>query len=136
MQIITSKENENVKFIKKLKEKKYRKEQKSFLVEGIKLVKEAILENATIKKIVICEECIKNNSIDKKMLYEISKYDCIYVTEAVFNSITDVSSPQGILAVVEQKIEEEEIDYSKDIILILDGVQDPRKFRYYYKNSR
>ena len=113
MQIITSKDNESIKLIKKLKDKKFRTKENCFIVEGIKLVKEAIMENANIKKIVICEECIKNNSIDKKALYEISKYDCIYVTEAVFNTITDVSTPQGILAVVEQQGSEQQIDYSR-----------------------
>ena len=38
--IITSKDNEIIKNIKKLKEKKYRLD--SYIVEGIKMVKEAI----------------------------------------------------------------------------------------------
>ena len=125
MQIITSKENETVKQIKKLKEKKYRTEQNCYIAEGIKLVSEAIVENVDIKKIVICEECIKNNSIDKKMLYEIAKYDCIYVSETVFRTITEVSSPQGILAVIKQENNQEQIDYTQDFILVLDGIQDP-----------
>lgn len=125
MQIITSKDNDTIKTIKKLKEKKYRQEQNSYLVEGIKLVSEAISENAEIQKIVICEECIKNNSIDKKMLYEIAKYECIYVSQKVFNTITEVENPQGLLAVVKQGDKNQKIDYTQDIILILDGIQDP-----------
>lgn len=125
MQIITSKDNDTIKTIKKLKEKKYRQEQNSYLIEGIKLVSEAISENAEIQKIVICEECIKNNSIDKKMLYEIAKYECIYVSQKVFNTITEVENPQGLLAVVKQGDKNQKIDYTQDIILILDGIQDP-----------
>ena len=41
MQVITSKDNEVIKNIKKLKEKKYRDERKEFIVEGIKLIQEA-----------------------------------------------------------------------------------------------
>lgn len=125
MQIITSKDNENIKQIKKLKEKKYRQEQNCYLVEGIKMVREAIIENADIQTIVVCEDCIKDNSIDKKMLYEIAKYNCLYVSEKVFKTITDVESPQGIIAVVKQNKIDEEIDFTQDIILILDGIQDP-----------
>ena len=125
MQIITSKDNETIKQIKKLKEKKYRDIQNCYIVEGIKVVSEAILENMNIKKIVICEDCIKNNSIDKKMLYDIARYDCLYVSEAVFKTITDVSTPQGVLAIIENNKNEVEIDYSEDLILVLDGIQDP-----------
>jgi len=57
MQIISSKDNEQIKYIKKLKDKKFRDETKEYLVEGIKLVKEAIEENVTIKMIVVCEDC-------------------------------------------------------------------------------
>ena len=125
MQIITSKDNETIKSIKKLKEKKYRTHSNSYIIEGIKIVGEAIEENVDIQKIIICEECLKNNNIEKKMLYEIAKYNCIYVTEAVFNSLTDVNTPQGILAVVKQNPKNQQIDFSQDLILILDGIQDP-----------
>ena len=58
-------------------------------------------------------------------LYEIAKYDCIYVNNSVFKYITDVLNPQGILAVVEKKSKTNMIDYNQDIILVLDGIQDP-----------
>ena len=44
MQVISSKDNEFVKHVKKLKEKKYRDLNQEFIIEGIKLVKEAIEE--------------------------------------------------------------------------------------------
>ena len=54
--MITSKDNEIIKEIKKLKEKKFRKKfrKDKFIVEGIKMVKEAINEKASIDKIVFC----------------------------------------------------------------------------------
>ena len=125
MQVITSKDNEIIKRIKKLKDKKYRDQEKKFIVEGIKLVEEAIAENAPINKVVVCEDCINDGSIDKNLMYEIAKKDCIYVSEKVFESITDVQNPQGILAVVEKKSEEEQISYDEDVIVVLDGIQDP-----------
>lgn len=125
MQIISSKDNEQIKYIKKLKDKKFRDETKEYLVEGIKLVKEAIEENVTIKMIVVCEDCDSDGSIEQSLLYEIAKYNCIYVTKKLFQSITDVVNPQGILAVVEKGDNSENIDYSEDIILALDGIQDP-----------
>ena len=94
MQIITSKDNETVKNIKKLKDKKSRDEAGLYIIEGVKMIEEAILANAKIDKIVVCEECLKTGDIEQKLLYEIAKYDCIYVNAKVFNFLTDVVAPQ------------------------------------------
>lgn len=125
MQIITSKDNEIIKNIRKLKEKKYRDLSNSYIIEGIKLIKEAIAEKKQIKQIVVCEENINNGGIDQKLLYEIAKYECIYVTKKIFSLISDVQNPQGIMAVIEKRNSEDNIDYKEDVIVVLDGIQDP-----------
>ena len=126
MQVISSKENEIIKNIKKLKEKKYRDLNNEYIIEGIKIIQEAIQENAKIKQIIICDDCEKNSNISQEMMYEIAKYECIYVTNKIFTSLTDVKNPQGIMAIVEKNSsKEEEIDYNQDIIVALDDIQDP-----------
>lgn len=125
MQVITSKDNDLIKDIKKLKEKKYRDISKKYVVEGIKLVGEAIQEKADIEHIVICDDCVKDNFFDKKLMYEIAKLNCVYVTSKVFSSITDVTNPQGILAVIKRPEKDPKINYNEDIIVVLDGIQDP-----------
>ena len=125
MQIITSKDNEIIKNIRKLKEKKYRDLNNEYIVEGIKMIKEAINEKAVIKLIVVCEESANNGAIDKKLLYEIAKYECIYVNKKIFSLISDVQNPQGILAVIQKQNSEENLDYKQDVIVVLDGIQDP-----------
>ncbi len=134
MQVITSKDNEVIKRIRKLKDKKYREQEKKYVIEGIKLIKEAVEEKANIDTIVVCEDCVENHTIEQKLLYEIAKYDCIYVAEKVFEAITEVNNPQGILAVVNKENKEEDINYNEDMIVVLDGIQDPRKPRNYFKN--
>ena len=158
--IISSKDNEIVKEIRKLKEKKYRKNK--FIVEGIKMLEEAINENASIDLIVIREGMDLSNLISnilykndadsgvksKNIIDAISKIKSITVTEKVFDTLTDVVSPQGVLAVINKrengiinqatennnafeigdKIKESEnvkIDTTTDYILALDGIQDP-----------
>jgi len=125
MQIITSKDNEIIKNIRKLKEKKYRDQQNEYIVESVKMIKEAILEEAKVKLIVVCEENVNSGAIDKKLLYEIAKYECIYVSKKVFDLISDVQTPQGMLAVIEKENSEDKIDYTEDVIVVLDGIQDP-----------
>lgn len=125
MQVITSKDNEIIKNIRKLKDKKYREAENKYIIEGIKLIEEAVEENAEIDTIVVCEDCVENNTIEQKLMYEIAKYNCLYVSRKVFNAVTEVTNPQGILAVVNKKNNEDEIDYNQDIIVVLDGIQDP-----------
>lgn len=125
MQVISSKDNEQIKYIRKLKDKKFRDETNEYIVEGIKLVEEAIEEKVAIKMIVVCEDCETNGEIEQSLLYEIAKYQCLYVTDKIFKMLTEVVNPQGILAVVEKGDHVDQIDYSQDIILALDGIQDP-----------
>ena len=125
MDVISSKDNEIVKNVRKLKEKKYRDLENAYIVEGIKMVKEAILEKASIKQIIICDDCEKTDSIPKELMYEIAKYDCLYVTSKIFKYISEVQTPQGVLAVVEKNNRDEDINYNEDIIVALDDIQDP-----------
>lgn len=123
---ITSKDNETIKHIKKLKEKKYREEYHEYIVEGIKMIEEAINEGAKIKSIIICEDCKTQGAIPNELMYEIAKLNCIYVAEKIFNTITDVINPQGIMAVIEKpQAKENTIDFSANVSLLLDNIQDP-----------
>ncbi len=131
MQVISSKDNEFIKHIKKLKDKKYRDLNNEYIIEGIKIIEEAINEKANIKQVVICDDCEKTSNIPKELMYEIAKQECVYVTSKLFESLTDVTNPQGILAVVEKNtmksavVGSEEIDYDQDMIVALDDIQDP-----------
>lgn len=125
MQSISSKENELIKHIKKLKDKKERDISNEYVIEGIKLIQEAIQENVNIKQIIVCDDCDKTEGISKDLMYEIAKYDCVYVTKKIFKYISEVQEPQGILAVIEKNNTDREIDYTQDIIVALDDVQDP-----------
>ena len=145
MQVISSKDNEFIKHIKKLKDKKYRDLNNEYIIEGIKIIQEAINEKANIKQVVICDDCEKTSNIPKELMYEIARQECVYVTSKLFETLTDVANPQGILAIVEKnhiqsytsskeegKVEIQEsnlqqpnIDYTQDIIVALDDIQDP-----------
>lgn len=125
MQTITSKENALIKQIIKLKEKKHRDNYCKYLIEGVKLIKEAIQENAKIEKIIICEDALNSSFLQKNLGQDLEKFECVSVPNSIFKILTDVENPQGILAIVEKTSNEEKIDYTQDIILALDDVQDP-----------
>lgn len=112
--IITSKDNEIIKNIKKLHDKKYRID--SYIVEGIKMVKEAISENQLIELIAIRE--------DFEIKFDTKNIKIITVSSKVFDDISDVKTPQGILAVIKKK-PNKQIETNTDYILALDSLQDP-----------
>ena len=112
--IITSKDNEIIKNIKKLHDKKYRID--SYIVEGIKMVKEAISENQEIELIAIRE--------DFKIDFDTKKIKIVTISNKIFNDISDVKTPQGILAVI-KKNQNNQIETNSDYILALDSLQDP-----------
>ncbi len=122
--LITSKDNEIIKHIRKLKDKKERDISNEFIVEGIKMLEEAINEGADIKTVVVCDDCLGNSKIATDLLYEIAKENIIYVPEKIFKLISDVKTPQGILAVI-KKSDTSKIEYTDDLFLILDNIQDP-----------
>ena len=73
--LITSKDNQTIKEIKKLKEKKYRKDK--FIVEGIKMIKEAISEDIEIEYLIFADLSLE------KEINNIEKYNVLEVTERV-----------------------------------------------------
>ena len=125
MQRISSKDNSLIKNIKKLKEKKYRQQYGEYVVEGLKLIKEAINENAKISKIIICESEDNTEMIENHLRYEIARFDCVLVPHNIFKTLSDVETPQGIMAIIEKSHASKKIDFNTDIIVALDDVQDP-----------
>ena len=106
--MIESINNEQIKEIRKLKDKKYRDESNLFLIEGDHLVKEAYKAGYLVK--LILTEDIYDFDVEK-----------LIVTDKVINSISDLNNVKVIG--VCKKITKE-LDLNKNIV-ILDGVQDP-----------
>ena len=118
---ITSMNNPIIKNIALLKKKKSaRKEQRLFIVEGLRVVKE-IPSSQTVKYYITTE------NFQKEYEYFIDKDKWIMVTQDIFEEIADTMSPQGIMAVVEAPFLD--IDYikidSKEAYLLLENIQDP-----------
>lgn len=107
--LIGSLDNKKIKDIKKLHQKKYRDETKTFIVEGIHLVKEAYLSGNLLEIITVY-----------KSEYDIN-VPCINVTSNVMNAISELETPYDIIGIC--KYQEEKKLGKK--ILMLDDVQDP-----------
>ena len=96
--MITSTSNQQVKNLLQLQKKsKARKEQGVFVVEGVKMFREAPAD--WIVKTYVSQEFLKKEeaSVLKGREYEI-------VEDRVFKTMSDTMTPQGILAVVRQPV--------------------------------
>ena len=113
MEIISSKDNKRIKYLRSLLEKgSARKKNRQFIVEGIKLVDEA-LEYGKVCEIIISEslykEIISGGLIKNALLADNGKKLIDYVNEgnsttvvsdAVFKTVSETINPQGVIAVV------------------------------------
>lgn len=148
--MITSTSSSQVKHIVNLQKKsKLRKEEKQFVVEGIKMVSEAPKDR--LVKVYISETFkADNEEFLKKMNYEAVGKDVLeIVSDNVFVRMSDTQTPQGIMAVVKMsdvciedmfekdnytdskddgadKVEDNTVDAKKQpLLLILENLQDP-----------
>ncbi len=110
---ITSVDNAKVQQVCKLSNKKYRKQFSSYLIEGERLVRDALYHGAKITNIFVAE------SVADK--YDFA--DAIVVADKVFAKMSETVNSQGILAVVQ--LPNEQLAPPKGNSLILDGLQDP-----------
>lgn len=114
--------NNQQKQIKSLKNKKDRDELGLFLVEGIKLCNELMMN----KHLFIDKLIIPGNASDEvlELADEFSslEIDVFKVERRIFDSLFDMKSPQEALAIA--KFMEAKVDYTKPFIA-LEGISDP-----------
>lgn len=124
---ITSSKNPLIKEIKSLYRKKDRMKNKSFIIEGIKIVEEVIDNNYSIKNIIYTDQLFKTK--DGEDFYQKIKSleNIVYVPDNIFKEISDTENPQGILgiAMYEYNSVEEISKIETPFLLFLDGIQDP-----------
>lgn len=122
MEVITSTKNQTVKEIKKLAKKKYRDQTNTYVIEGFHLIEEAIQYNQPLKKLVVTPSVFE--TIQEVELFASVLESLLVVDELVFQSMSTLPTPQGILAVVDKEKVNQAISLDGPFIM-LDQVQDP-----------
>ena len=122
MTYIESKDNNLFKHIKKLKERRVRDKEGLYILEGLRLIEEAIKAKVEIENIIISKDyedkfedfLIKSNTLNIKTNI---------LSNNLFTQIASTENPQGIIAIAKKKDNEKTL--SGDFYLICDKVQDP-----------
>ena len=116
--MITTAKNEYIKYIKKLQSKKsFRYEEKKFVLEGLRLVKDGIKNVSTV---------ILSESMQKEQLGFLNCAEVKTVSDSVFSAISETKSPQGIMAVADMPDAcLTSIKTEKSIIVYCENISDP-----------
>ncbi|MGX6969299.1 TrmH family RNA methyltransferase [Vagococcus bubulae] len=119
MKRIESLTNQWVKETKKLHKKKYRDIMNQYILEGEHSVQEA-LEN---KGLIDCVITTDNGLVKyESIISRISEAQLIVVTEGILKQLSELPTPQEIIAIMKKS--EETAEFGEKI-LVLDHVQDP-----------
>ncbi len=106
-----------VKYIQSLYHKKQRQQEGLFIAEGPKLITELLASDFTIKTIYATEQFLANNSVKHPAVTTI--------TEQELERISNLQTPNQVLAVVQQPLPNTAPNFSSGLSLVLDGIQDP-----------
>ncbi len=125
--MLTSTQNPKVHYFVSLKEKKNRRASGKFLIEGIHLVNEAL--KAGLLERVIYSENIRKTFEGKDLLGRLISSDLPIeeASEKVIKHLSDVETPQGIVASVKPKNSDIGSLFEKQdpLIVAACGIQDP-----------
>ena len=118
MEIITSTQNQYVKQVRSLREKKFREKSGLFVVEGGNIFKD-MPADVKVEYILFTEE--RFDEVQNLVFF--TRAQAYMVSESVMQSLSDTVTPYGIVAVMAKP--NHEFNLPTGNALLLDGVSDP-----------
>jgi TrmH family RNA methyltransferase len=116
-----------LKELQSLRDKRRRLEAGRFLVEGFHIVEEALLAGAPVDEVLVGEGAAKSHAGGR--ILEAARASNIRVVEIprrVLEQLSDVETPQGVMAVVRAPDPGKPLPFDGDgVHVLLDGIQDP-----------
>ena len=104
------------KLIRSLKSKKYRNSHQLFVAEGNKVVLSILASVPKLEYLILSES--------SEFASEYDKYNPIFVSEKEFNSLSQQTTPQGVLAVFNY-FQKNLPDPERSLVLAFDQINDP-----------
>lgn len=124
---IKSKENELIKYIKKLmNSSSFRKSEGKFVIEGLRLCSDAAVGGVNIDTVLLTERAAQKHSKKTEKILENCREHC-FVSDEIAGYISDTETPQGIIclcSLLDKQFSMDTIDISGKYIA-LENIQDP-----------
>ncbi|MDD2620767.1 MAG: RNA methyltransferase [Syntrophomonadaceae bacterium] len=123
MQPILSRENQKIKYASKLKNRKFRNSEHSFLIEGTKILEEALKCPEIIVRIFVDQTKVEEYQELSEKHKSLEWYS---VDTKLIEYISDAKTPQGIVAIARQpRCLWDELIADSNLFILLDQISDP-----------
>ncbi|HEY0604653.1 MAG TPA: RNA methyltransferase [Herpetosiphonaceae bacterium] len=121
--MITSTKNPQIKHLRSLlTNRKDRRSERLFVIEGVRLVEEALQAQAEIAIVVYNRDQLATTERGTALIEQLSHSQAYEVSPEVLQAVSDTVTPQGVVAAVRWP-ELESPMYG--VVLVLDALQDP-----------
>ena len=124
-QEITSKNNEQLKYLRKLSSKSFRDQEHRFTIEGTKLFQEAFANHLTFRQIFVTQAWLDANAGpvgDLLTALSAANIPVLIIKESLFPSISNLQKSEGIIGILE-KMSFQAGTFNSYVLL--EDVQDP-----------
>ncbi len=124
---LTSKENSTIKYLRSLSELKYRKKEHAFLLEGVKMVEEALRDNLGARMVVAAPSLVQHHGKGILKLAESRNIPVVWISERLMDAVSESKTPQPVAAVLKMRdhTEQEVMAHDSKLIVIAHQLQDP-----------
>jgi TrmH family RNA methyltransferase len=122
---ISSIDNQQIRTTRKLQRRRQRYREGMFLIEGVRLVGDALQSGVKLHRIFYAPTMIAENATAQALVTQCDamQVPCLACTPAVISTLTETVTPQGVVAVV--AMPELPLPVPLQFTLILDQVRDP-----------
>ncbi len=123
MKPILSRDNQKIKHASRLKNKKFRNQEQAFLVEGPKMLEEALKRPENVLRIFIDQT---KERAYQQLSEKHNELEWYIMESKLIEYISDTDTPQGIVAVIRQpSCAMDDLMNRANLLLLLDQISDP-----------
>jgi TrmH family RNA methyltransferase len=124
---ITSNDNTVIKYLRSLSDPKHRKKEQVFLIEGVKMVEEAVRDKTGVKMVVASPALFRHHGMSALKPAEAGSIDILWISDKLMDWVSDSKTPQPMIAVVRMKehTADELFAHRSKLIVIVHQLQDP-----------
>lgn len=124
---ITSKENSAIKHLRALSDPKTRKKERAFLIEGVKMVEEALRDSLGVSMVIAQPDLVQHHGKGILKLAESRSVEVLWISARLMDVLSESKTPQPVMAVATMKehTENELLAHDAKLIIIAHQLQDP-----------
>ncbi|HEY6011109.1 MAG TPA: RNA methyltransferase [Nitrospirota bacterium] len=124
---VTSRDNQVIKYLRSLSDPKHRKKEQAFLIEGVKMVEEALRDSLGVKMVIAAPTLVQHHGRGVLKLAENRAVDILWISERLMDQIAESKTPQPVMAVVTMRgdREQELLENGSGVVIIVHQLQDP-----------